>query len=612
MNRSFRIATALLLLGALGSTVQAQIPSQEVRVTLNVAERPLELIVDFLREKSGANIEIIDGTEPDDVISTSVVDSLQLTQVHWKVALEIAAEKVGAVVESRPGGVWIVTKPPRVYYDAKDQDIADVIDLIARQAEANVVVAPEVTGTVSVRFNGVPWKEALDVLAKTRGFTVVEEKGGVLRVVDPIVLQDQLVTQSYQLRYLRPASNYAPQINSEFILGNAQPPKGDAWEHFTVLRSLSKALSSAGQMDYIERQNVVIVRDTQQVHEMISDIIETLDVEPRQIFCDVKFVTTLNSDMLNLGVDYGDGGPQISYSGGQIPITFPFNQGSGGWEDSIIASPDGSGPYVDGTRNGGGTFVPDTIFGALNFTNWQGTLRLLQRDTSAEVVQAPKVITLDGNEATIFVGETVRYAEAKSEQGQAGGLQLTIQEASGSPVEIGFQLLIKPHVIPGTSNVQMEVIPKETSLTGTGDSQLAPEGFDVFTIGAVGLEGSIALPRTRSSTVVTTMMVESGQTAVIGGLSTDIDTETETRVPGLWRIPLVGELFKHKTKNRERRNMMVFVTPTIVHSTEDHERLLRQELERRRSYISGELEAMLTGELTGDDPSASDMTVEEE
>lgn len=615
MNRALCLAVALVLAGPLATEVRAQIPSQEARVTLNVAERPLQVIVDFLRERSGANIEIIDDLKDEQKLSTKVVDSLQLADVHWKVALEIAAQKVGAVVEQRPGGVWIVTEPPRIILEAKDQEIGDVIDLIATQAGANVVVAPEVVGTVSVRFHGVPWREALDVVAKTRGFTVVEEKGRVFRVVDPIVLQDQLVTKSYQLRYLRPPGDYTPIIKSEFVQSKLANKQGggaagggagtaaDLTKTFSLLRSLGKALSQAGQMDYIERRNVVIVRDTQQVHEMIQDIIDTLDVEPTQVFCDVKFVSTFNSDMLNLGVDYGDGGPQVSFSGGQIPITFPFNEGSGGFEDLFIASPDGHGPYVNPDLNGGATFIPDTIFGALSFTNWQGTLRLLQRDTSAEVIQAPKIITLDGIEATIFVGETVRYAEAKSEQGQAGGLQLTIQEASGSPVEVGFQLLIKPNVIPGTDNVMMEVIPKETSLSGTGESALAPAGFDVFTIGAVGLEGSIALPRTRSSTIVTTMMVASGQTAVIGGLSTDSDVQTETRVPGLWRIPLLGELFKHRTKNRERRNLMVFLTPTVVHSSEDHERLLQQEIERRRAFLAGELDTILGKELQAPQPS---------
>jgi len=254
---------------------------------------------------------------------------------------------------------------------------------------------------------------------------------------------------------------------------------------------------------------------------------------------------------------------------------------------------------VDPLLNGGATVVPDTVFGSLSFLEVAGTLRLLQRDSKSEVIQSPKIIALDGVESTIFVGETIRYAEAKSEQGQAGGLQLSVSEASGSPVEVGFQLLIRPNVIPGTDKLVMEVIPKETSLSGTGNSTLAPPGFDVFTIGASGLEGSIALPRTRSSTICTSMMLESGQTAMIGGLSSDSDQQTETKIPLLGDIPVLGELFKHENKSRDRRSLLVFLTPTILRSSEDSQLLLNQELKRRRSALKDELEKVLNNEVGG-------------
>jgi len=246
----------------------------------------------------------------------------------------------------------------------------------------------------------------------------------------------------------------------------------------------------------------------------------------------------------------------------------------------------------------GGVSIPDTVFGALSFTQVAATLKLLQRDTRTEVIQAPKIITLDGHEATIFVGETVRYAEAKSEQGQAGGLSLSVQEADGSPVEVGFQLLVRPNVIPGTRKLMMEVIPKETTLSGSSPgTALAPAGFDVFTIGADGQQGSIALPRTRSSTLITNMLLESGQTAVIGGLTNEIDTKIETRVPFLSSIPLLGELFKHKSATRDRRSLIIFVTPQLVNSAEDTEFLLQQELMRRRTRLKDEVDALLNPAL---------------
>jgi type IV pilus assembly protein PilQ len=603
VNRLSGVLAAVLVFSVStpGLHAQGQPPSLEARVNLNVADRTLEDVVTDLRNRSGANIVIID-TEAKAISKETI--SIELVEVPWRDALDLVAEKVGAIVELRTAGVLAITLPQRVTFEFPNSDIRQVIDTIAKYGSANIVMAPEVTGTISVRFNGVPWREALDVVAKTLNFTVVEEGHGVLRVVDPIKLQDQQVTRTYQFRYLRPKSLYKPILKSNFVETPQQQQQqqgqgqttADVAKTFTVLQSLSKALTpNLGVLDYVDSQNAIVVRDTVQVHDAIKELLTRLDVEPLQVFCDVKFVTTTNLDVLNLGVDYGDAGPQVSLSGGAIPTTFPFNEGSGGWEDWLIASPSGEGPFVDPALNGGDTFVPDTIFGALSFTQVQATLRLLQRDTKAEVIQAPKIFAIDGSEATIFVGETIRYAEAKTEQGQSGGLQLSVTEASGSPVEVGFQLLIKPNVVPGTQKIRMEVIPKETSLSGTGQSTIAPAGFDVFIVGASGLEGAIALPRTRSSTIVSTMMVDSGKTVMIGGLTTDSDTQTKTKVPILGDIPLIGDLlFKHRVKNRDRRSLLVFLTPSIVHSSEDTDFLLRQELMRRRTKLKDEINQMIS------------------
>ncbi len=579
-----------LCLAALTPLANAQVPSLDARVDIDIVERDLSEVVQYLREKSGANLVILAGGD-------EKVESLKLSDVYWRDALDYAAESAGCVVEEDKSGVLTISSPIRVEFVFDDQDIREVISTIAKAADANVIIAPEVEGTIRLRLKNVPWRDALEQICEARGYTVVEQARNILSVVDPAQLEMQKVTRSYQLRYIRPKSSRAAVLKSEFVNGQSQPPSGPASEHFSILAALDGALSDTGDLTFIESQNVILVRDTTQVHETIQEILRRLDVEPGQIFVDLKFVSTANSDLLNLGVDYGDEGARVSISGGQIPIELPFSTGEGGWEDGIIASDTGFGPYAGndpgGPINAGSTQVPATIFGALSFNQVQATLRMLQRDTKSEVIQAPKIVTLDGNEATIFVGETVRYAEAKSEQGQAGGLQLTVAEAQGSPVEIGFQLLVRPNVIPGTRKIRMEVIPKETSLSGTGASALAPAGFDVFTVGSAGGEGSIALPRTRSSTLFTQMIFESGQTMVIGGLTTDAETKSLSRVPYISRIPVLGELFKYRNEARDRRSLLIFITPSLVHNSEDAEFLLQQELQRRKNRLADEVEALL-------------------
>lgn len=586
MNYVKTLSTVFALVLA-APVATAQVPSLDARVSLNVVEQPLSEVVQFLRDRSGANIVLLEGGQ-------NPVRDLQITDVFWRDALDYASTLAGCVVSEDKSGVLTVTDPVTVNFEFRDQDINEIITTIATVAGANIIVSPAVEGTLRVRLNNVPWRDALEEICKTRGYVVVEERRGILRVVDPKSLEEQKVTRSYQLRYVRPRSNYVPVIRSEFMQGQNVPPTGEASEHFTVLAAMRKALSNGGELDYIESQNVIIVRDTSQVQESIQEILRRLDVEPTQIFVDVKFVSTSNADLLNLGVDYGDGGPQIAVSGSQIPIELPFSAGRGGFEDGFIANQNGGPGFEVDVDSNSEVLIPSTIYGALSFTGVQATLRMLQRDTDTEVIQAPKLVTLDGNPSTIFVGETVRYAEAKSEQGQAGGLQLSVQEANGSPVEVGFQLLVTPHVIPGTKKVMMEVIPKETSLSGTsGNSTLAPSGFDIFTIGAAGLEGSIALPRTRSSTLVTKMLLEDGQTAVIGGLTTDSETTVVSRVPYVSRIPILGEIFKYRSESREKRSLVIFLTPKLVHSADDTEYLLQQELLRRRGRLQDELDDLL-------------------
>ena len=590
------LSLVLALACSVASPARAQIT--DARVSLRVEGRELSEVVQHLREKSGSNIVVVDGGDK--------LISLDLTDVPWREALELAAELAGCVVEDRTAGVLAVVLPPRVTFEFDNAELRQVITTIGTLSGANIVVAPEVQGTLSLRLTDVPWRDALEVTVKTLGYTVVEEGRGILRVVDPLSLQAQMVTRSYQLRYIRPKSKYLPLIDSEFVgvsekvTAESTATEAGLEKIFPVLKALKKGLTQGGDMDYIRNSNVLIVRDTSQAHAEISAILEKLDIEPAQVFLDVKFVSTQNDDLFNLGVDYGDLGPQVSLGGSSIPITFPFNLGAGGFEDVLIANPNGVGPFADPDLNLGNTTVPNTIFGALSFTGWNATLRMLQSDSSTEVVQAPKLIALDGREATIFVGETIRYAQAKSEQGQAGGLQLSVEEASSSPVETGFQLLVTPYVIPGTNRVELDIIPKETSLTGTGDGSIAPPGFDVFTVGASGLEGSIALPRERSSTIVTSMLLESGQTAVIGGLSTEFDQESTSRVPGLHKIPLLGWFFEHEEKSRQKSSLLVFVTPTVVRSSAETQRVLERELDQRHGAYGERLRQILFGDPEGE------------
>jgi len=456
-------------------------------------------------------------------------------------------------------------------------------------------VSPDVQGQITVRLKNIPWRHALDACVKTLGFVVVEEARGILRVVPASNIEQDLETKSIQLRYVRPASTYVPFIESDYIenkRAKTQLQKGEI--AFTLLDTLKKMVTpDIGSLEYVQENNVIMVKDTRPVVESISRMIAMIDVEPSQIYLDVRFVTTTNEDILDFGVSPGGNGWSASLGLGSIPTSLPFDLGNGGWEDHIIASANRQGPFATDTGNDPANLtIPDVVFGALDFTQVTATLRMLKKDARSEVMQAPQIVALDHQPATIFVGEAVRYAQARVEQGQAGGLLLALEEGDESPVSVGFQLMATPHVVPGTDKVILEVIPQSTSLSGRGASTLAPAGFDVFTVGSGGEAGTIALPRIASSTIATTVLLRGGQTAVLGGLKTKSENETITKLPLLGDIPLLGHLFKNTVRQNSTSTLIVFITPSVIRSPEDMQNSMNQVLEERvrdhRSTLSQE------------------------
>jgi general secretion pathway protein D len=192
-------------------------------------------------------------------------------------------------------------------------------------------------------------------------------------------------------------------------------------------------------------------------------------------------------------------------------------------------------------------------------TSLTATLRFVKSRTSGSLIQAPSIIALDNEEATIHVGKNIRYAEFFTQSTEGGGLSSGYREASDSPIKEGVQVLVIPHVTGPDGNVMLTVIPKSENLdTGVGDG-----GFKTFGAG----ETQISLPQTTQRIVVTKMLLRDMETGVIAGLKRTVSSTAEAKVPGLGDIPVLGWLFKSRKKPAEanqRLNMMIFVTPTVI------------------------------------------------
>ena len=313
----------------------------------------------------------------------------------------------------------------------------------------------------------------------------------------------------------------------------------------------------------------------------MEKIIKLLDVPPAQVHVEVKFIRTTNTDLLEKGIRFDD--PRTEerdgfsasarftsprenpeFSGDPLSIfggTFPFNVGGGGVSSLGINR--------------------FQALGVLDLTQMQAFLRMVKDDERTKIVQEPSLTMLDNHPAVIFVGETIPFAIQQIQQDQNGNVTVAIEENDRSPINIGFTLYITPHVVPGTDEINLSIIPKVSALSGTSSTI---SGFERFAFSSPGsqTESFIDLPRESAQTVVTYMRVRDGQTAVIGGLQTEKRSHIKTSIPILAGIPLVGKLFSWSKEQAEVESLLIMITPRILNNPDKEGEFFRERIKKHR------------------------------
>jgi type II secretory pathway component GspD/PulD (secretin) len=552
--------------------------SEQVYITVVAEERDLRAVVREVERKAGVNIYVEPGIEE--------VVTVRLVNLPWRQVLEIVAKDAGVEIEEKGPRLFVLSQPPRVTMEFADADIRVVLDLLARQAGKNIVIAKDVTGTVSLNLRNVHWWRALETIVKTADYAVVKENDDIIRVVRPESLKAQLATKVYPLVYLRPPDEYKAVISereggsqrgntgsaSLFTRTITGTPKADPIEEFTLFKALQKMVNTAigESVQYNIESNSFIINATATKHGEIAELLKTIDREPQQVFVDVKFITTSNKNFWRDGLKIGDplrdpdnAGVKVGIGlAGTTSIGQGLNNPSVGTGRSL-----GQFPFLfgEGLDAFGRAFNVPAI---LDFSQMNVVLQYVDVDNNTKVTQAPTLLTLNDREAVIFVGEKVPFAEQRATQDQNGNVQVTLQESGSSPQSVGFTLFITPHIVRDTDEIILTVIPRVTRLTGNQLNGL--ERFE-FTIpsSSGGIQTFIDLPRVADQTVVTKLLVRDQTTAVIGGLMQETITEVEERIPILSHIPLIGKLFTFESQDYAQENLIIFITPRIVRTGAD-------------------------------------------
>ncbi len=422
----------------------------------------------------------------------------------------VPAAGASDVVPAQPAVAAASTSPNNalVSLDFQDSDIRNVLKVLSYKSGVNIVAGPEVTGVVTIQLTEVPWQRALEVILVTYGYSY-ERKGNIITVTTVENLkkrrEDSQVLQEQE-----------PLATKTYSLSFAKAAD--------VVDSISKIKTSRGTINFDQRTNTLIVRDVQSGVDLIDGVVRTLDSVTPQVLIEAKVMETTLSDTDKLGIDWTLSG---TASGAAHSTTFPFTDAT----TTFIPS--------------GATVASNTFtYGTLNATGLSATLNVLKTRTDTNILSNPKIVTLDNQPAKVVVGTKYPFPQYTYNQEQA-----KMQVSGWEYKDIGIIFEVTPHV-NNAGLVTLDLHPVITGIQSGSDGTVTVEGTTV--------------PKLTVEETQTKVMIENGQTLVIAGLIKDTTSVTNKKVPFLGDIPLLGEFFKNKVNQKDKTELLIFLTPHII------------------------------------------------
>lgn len=416
----------------------------------------------------------------------------------------------------------------RQNFNFSNMDIRSAFRALSTSGRVDIVVAPNVTAAnVNLQLTDKTWQEALLILCQMYSLKYLVEEN-YLYVQN---LADFNKTSVENASAMQQAGSMAPLMRDIIRLKNAKA--GD------LAKSIEGMKSSRGSLNVVERSNALLVFDTRANIREIRAAVKELDVETYQVNIQAQLIQVDADALQEVGVDWqfgvgsGKMGPLLNNPGKLPTSASDFNMVGTSNQSAQSSSSGSSGSDASASAGSivGGVAGATTqfAFGLLN-----GNLALavanLVANLHGEVLAKPQITTLDNTEARIFMGEQVpiRVLDANGRQA------IQLQDA-------GTSLTVTPHVT-ADGRVLLDLNPEKNSF------RVDPNAGTIL----------------QKQSAKTTVVVSDGETVVIAGLTTKEETETETGVPLLKDIPLLGYLFKHKANVSRKRDLIVFVTPHIV------------------------------------------------
>lgn len=520
--------------------VMIDLSDNQVGIDLRTQGR--SLIIDFINTAVPKNLErkldVVDFGTPVDTIETFTQGSntrMVITprgawehsayQTDNKFILEVkkVADDANRLVQPGFAG-------EKLSLNFQNVEVRAVLQVIADFTGLNVITSDTVGGSLTLRLKDVPWDQALDIILQSKGLDM-RKTGNVVWIAprDELATREKLALEARaQISDLEPLRTESMQVNYQKAV------------EFQKLLSdpAQKILSKRGSAVVDVRTNTVFVQDTPTRLEEIRKLLKQIDIPVRQVMIESRIVEANDTFSRNLGVRLGYneladrqilGSPRVIVSGNVIGSGIRSGQtpdpGTGYFPDGFMTNLPAQG--LSGAN-------PGTIAFALFNSNRTRFLNLelsaLQADGKGKIISSPRVITADKIEATIEQGTEIPYQQATS----SGATSVSFRKAT-------LSLKVKPQITPD-DNVIMNLRVNKDSV---GQNTLSGPAID-------------------TKQVVTEVLVENGGTVVIGGIYTQDERSTTTKVPVLGDLPYVGFLFKNNQRVDDRRELLIFISPKVL------------------------------------------------
>lgn len=420
----------------------------------------------------------------------------------------------------------------RLSLNFQDIETRAVLQLIADFTGLNLVVSDSVTGNLTLRLKNVPWDQALDIILKTRGLDK-RQTGNVLYIAptEEIAAREKLELESRkQVQELAPLRTELVQIN---------------YARAADIAALLKApentlLSERGSVTIDTRTNTLLIQDTTDKLAELRKLIARLDVPVRQVMIESRIVVANDDFSKEIGVRFGATGVEENGDDGVFAVT-----GSANGTDDIVND------ALDNLQATGQQFpvgVPDLedrLIANLPAAGTTGKLALailssnylldlelsaLQTEGRGEVISNPRVITSDQTTARIEQGVEIPFQQATS----SGATSITFKKAV-------LSLEVTPHITPD-DRISMDLSVNKDSVG------------QIF----------VGVPSIDTREVQTQVLVDNGQTVVLGGIFEEASNVSKTQVPLLGDLPILGRLFRNDVNTANRNELLIFVTPRTI------------------------------------------------